>query len=114
MHTVAETGGFISDSERLGVSDMERMALVFRLSVNPQSGDLVRGSSGLRKVRFAGRGKGKSGGYRALTLFAGVHAPVYLLAVLSKGERATFTAAELQRLSRMADAIRETWEHQKP
>lgn len=114
MHTVAETGGFIADCERLGVSDMERMALVVRLSVNPQSGDLVRGSGGLRKVRFAGRGKGKSGGYRALTLFAGVNAPVYLLAVLSKGERATFTAAELQSLSRMADAIRETWERQKP
>jgi hypothetical protein len=114
MQTVAETATFIADCADVGVTESELMALVLRISADPLAGDLVKGSGGLRKVRFAGRGKGKSGGYRALTLFLGSAAPVYLLAVLSKGERATFTPAEVQELARMAEAISATWERKKP
>ena len=45
-------------------------------------------------MRFAGRGKGKSGGYRVVTYYAGSDIPVFLLAVLSKGERANLSKAE--------------------
>jgi len=56
------------------------------------------GTGGARKVRFAGRGKGKSGGYRVVTYFGGSDLPVFLLAVISKGERADLSQAERNEL----------------
>ena len=52
-------------------------------------------SGGLRKVRFGGRGKGKSGGYRVITGYFGLHVPVYLVALLSKRDRGNFSKAEI-------------------
>jgi len=42
-----------------------------------------------------GKGKGKSGGYRVVTLFGGGHMPVFLLAVLAKRSRANFSDEEV-------------------
>ena len=47
-----------------------------------------------RKVRFAGRGKGKSGGYRVITFYSGARLPVFLLAVFGKGAKVDLTPAE--------------------
>jgi hypothetical protein len=52
------------------------------------------GTGGARKLRVAGRGKGKSGGYRVVTYFAAPDIPVFLLAVINKGERANLSKAE--------------------
>jgi hypothetical protein len=49
----------------------------------PQKGERMEGTGGARKIRFAGRGKGKSGGYRAISYFAGEDVPVFLLALVS-------------------------------
>jgi putative transcriptional regulator len=69
------------------MSDTEHQAVVDEIAANPRQGDEIRASGGVRKVRFAGRGKGKSGGYRVVTAYFGPNVPVYLVAVLSKGER---------------------------
>ena len=45
-------------------------------------------------MRFAGRGKGKSGGYRVITFRGGQDVPVFLLNVFSKGEGVDLTQAE--------------------
>ena len=57
-------------------------------------------TGGVRKVRFAGRGKGKSGGYRVVTYFAAEDVPVLLLAVIDKGERANLSKAERNELKK--------------
>ncbi|MCA6112506.1 type II toxin-antitoxin system RelE/ParE family toxin [Bradyrhizobium cenepequi] len=54
----------------------------------------MEGTGGCRKVRFAGRGKGKSGGYRTVHYLAGDDVPVLLLALINKGERANLSKAE--------------------
>jgi len=41
-----------------------------------------------------GKGKGKSGGYRVITYFAADDVPVFLLALVSKGQRADLSQAE--------------------
>jgi hypothetical protein len=76
------------------MSDAQRDAIVVAISKAPHLGDLMQGTGGARKVRFAGRGKGKSGGYRVVTYHAGAELPVFLLAVISKGERANLSSAE--------------------
>ena len=61
MHTVVETPAFLSDARSLGVSDEERLAIVTWIAANPAAGDVIEGTGGARKVRFAGKGKGKLG-----------------------------------------------------
>ena len=50
---------------------------------DPHAGDIMKGTGGARKRRFAGRGKGKSGGYRTVSYYDDV--PVPLLALIDKG-----------------------------
>jgi hypothetical protein len=65
------------------VSDM-----IAAIAADPLAGDIIPGSGGARKRRFAGRGRGKSGGYRTVSYFAGDDVPVLLLTLIDKGERA--------------------------
>jgi hypothetical protein len=62
-------------------------------------------------VRIAGRGRGKSGGYRTITFYSGEAMPVYLLTVFSKGEKASLTARESAALKQITKNI--AVEHQK-
>ena len=52
------------------------------------------GTGSARKVRFARRGQGKSGGYRTVHYYGGDDVPVFLLALVSKGQRANLSTAE--------------------
>ena len=64
------------------------------VAADPQAGDVISGTGGARKVRVAGKGKGKSGGYRVITFFAAEDVPVFLLRLVSKGQRADISQAE--------------------
>jgi hypothetical protein len=64
------------------------------ISKDPLLGDLIPRTGGARKRRFAGRGKGKSGGYRTVSYYAGSDVPVLMLALISKGERSDLSQAE--------------------
>lgn len=48
------------------LSDSEYQELQAFLISNPQAGDIIPGSGGLRKVRWRARGRGKRGGYRII------------------------------------------------
>jgi hypothetical protein len=98
MHAVIETPSFLADCRNAGLSDDEMSAIVATISTDPFAGDSIPGTGGARKLRFAGRGKGKSGGYRTVSYFAGEDVPVLLLALISKGERADLSQAERNEL----------------
>lgn len=76
------------------MSDEEMSSLIDYLSRNPLAGDEMEGTGGCRKVRIAGKGKGKSGGYRTITFFSGCDLPLFLLTVFAKGDRANLSKAE--------------------
>lgn len=105
-HTVAETAGFIADCKEEGVSDAARAAIVNAVATNPAAGDLVKGSGGVFKRRFAGRGKGKSGGWRVMIAYVGEDTPAYLLALLGKGTRANFDADEIKAMRQFTAALK--------
>ena len=102
-----ETPQFIRAAEMAGLSPEERAAVVDVIAADPLQGDEVRGSGGIRKVRVAGRGKGKSGGYRVMVAYVGEDAPAYLLALLSKGDRENFTDRELAVMQGVTMAIKQ-------
>ena len=110
LHTVAETASFARDAKAAGLSVDEVAAIVNAIAADPTCGNDVQGSGGVRKVRIAGRSKGKSGGYRVMVAYLGDDVPVYLLALLSKGERANFSAAEVAALRAMTMTIKASWQ----
>lgn len=63
MHSVAETSIFTRRADAL-LEGEDRAALVGTLASDPMAGDLVPGLGGIRKLRFAPAGRGKSGGFR--------------------------------------------------
>lgn len=63
---IIRTRRYSKDLKRMGVSDGEQAALEQAIATNPEIGDLIPGLEGLRKIRFAMRGRGKRGGGRAI------------------------------------------------
>lgn len=98
MQTVIETPDFLSDAKAARLNEQERLAMVSTIANNPEAGDVIPGTGGARKVRFAGRGRGKSGGFRVITFYSGPDVPVFLLNVFAKGDKINLTAAERNEL----------------
>lgn len=94
MHTVVLTPKFLADAKASGVSEDEMQTIIDMIAADPGAGDLIPEAGGARKVRIAGRGKGKSGGYRVITFFIVDDLPVFLLRLVSKGQRADISRAE--------------------
>jgi hypothetical protein len=105
MHAVCETHAFRRAAAQSGMTEDDIVALVSYLADNPTAGDVIAGTGGCRKLRWAGRGKGKSGGYRTITFYSGVMMPVYLLTVFGKGEKANLSDAECNALRALTKAI---------
>jgi mRNA-degrading endonuclease RelE of RelBE toxin-antitoxin system len=63
---------------------------------NPESGDLIRGAGGLRKLRWAGSGRGKRGGLRVIYYW---HVPgniILFLLAYPKNEQKNLTPAQIK------------------
>ncbi len=84
-------------------TDDELRVLESELICNPEAGDLIQGTGGLRKVRIATGNSGKSGSSRVIYLLA--HAEkIYFILAYPKSKKDTLTdteKAELKKLSRL-------------
>jgi hypothetical protein len=109
MQTVIETPAFLASVDDEGISATERAEIVSFMAANPSAGDMIIGSGGARKVRFAGRGKGKSGGYRVITFFADKDIPVFLLDVYSKDSQTNLSKAERNELRKILTELPRVW-----
>ncbi len=105
LNEVAFTAGFLGDVKDEGATDEDLARLVQELAANPLAGDLIVGSGGCRKVRLAGRGRGKSGGFRVVTFYAPPAMPVYVIAMLAKGSRENFSRTEVAAMAAFAKSI---------
>lgn len=105
MQTVVETPTFVRQAAGL-LSEEEREALIAFLARDPEAGDIIKGTGGVRKVRVATGGKGKSGGSRAIYFYADSGIPIYLLAVYGKGAQADLTPAQTKAVAAFAAAIK--------
>jgi hypothetical protein len=106
MQTVIETPAFLDDAKALHLTEIERAIIVDYIAQHPSAGEGMPGTGGARKVRFGGRGKGKSGGYRVITFYSGEDIPVFLLNIFAKGEKINLTKAEQNELRAiLADVV---------
>ncbi|WP_255468865.1 type II toxin-antitoxin system RelE/ParE family toxin [Reyranella sp. CPCC 100927] len=69
MHTVLETATFTARAERrLTVEELH--ATIDAIAKNPAAGDVIKDTGGVRKIRVAVGGRGKSGGARVIYFFS--------------------------------------------
>lgn len=105
MLTVIETAPFIRAAAAL-FSDDERLELITYLAANPFAGDEIRGSGGVRKVRFAIGGRGKSGGARVIYFVYNEDTPLLLLTCYGKNVQSTLSDAEVQAFAKLTAALK--------
>jgi len=106
--TVAELPEYLRAAARL-LADADRRAIVAHLAAHPAAGDLIEGTGGVRKLRWARDGRGKSGGVRVVYYFHSEAMPLYLLTMFAKNERANLSKAERNALGGLVDVLVQIW-----
>jgi len=66
------------------LTDAEYVVFQEYLAANPDMGDVIRGSGGVRKIRWSRRGTGKSGGVRVLYFARTEAGQIWLLLIYAK------------------------------
>ncbi len=78
----------------------ERAEFASFIAVNPDAGAVIRGSGGIRKVRWAREGTGKSGGVRIVYLTRNEAGEVYLLTLYAKSKSENISLDTLKEIRR--------------
>ncbi|MCL2009547.1 MAG: type II toxin-antitoxin system RelE/ParE family toxin [Synergistaceae bacterium] len=91
--TVIETPSFLRDAKKL-LGEDEQKDLISFLAYNPTAGDVIKGAGGVRKIRWARAGGGKSGGFRVIYFFHSVEIPLFALAIFAKNEKSNIGQLE--------------------
>ncbi|NJD33943.1 MAG: addiction module toxin RelE [Betaproteobacteria bacterium] len=108
MQTVAETPEYLRRCDKL-LTEAERRDVVDYLAAHPKAGDLMEGTGGVRKIRWARAGRGKSGGVRIIYYVHSDAMPLYLLTVFAKNERANLSRAERNGLAGLVELLVDYW-----
>ena len=87
--------------QKLGLDDAELRQLQETLLENPKSGKVIRGTKGLRKIRIAFEGQGKSGGGRVAYVDFTVYETLYLITAYSKNEKDNLSQAERNAIAKL-------------
>ena len=90
---IKETSVFTRQVSKLLDAESYRL-LQLRLAADPEAGDLIRGTGGLRKIRWQGSGRGKRGGVRVIYYWAAHHDVVLMLLMYGKNERDDLSAEQ--------------------
>jgi RelE toxin of RelE / RelB toxin-antitoxin system len=104
VHTIAEMPEFTRAAT--GVLDVGEIKLLIDfLAQKPRAGALIRGTGGIRKLRWAREGMGKSGGARVIYYYHDEHIPLYLLTVFGKNAKANLSKGEANELSKLVKLL---------
>jgi hypothetical protein len=87
--------------QKLGLGDDELRELQETLLQNPKMGDVMRETGGLRKIRIAFEGKGKSGGGRVVYVDFTIYESIYLITAYPKNEKDNLSKAERNEIAKM-------------
>ena len=99
---IIETSIFTKQIKKLLTEDEYRKFQV-ALLINPDAGDVIKGSGGLRKVRWRTKSKGKRGGIRAIYYWYNEKSQIYMLLAYSKNKKDDLTAKEIKILRKLVE-----------
>jgi hypothetical protein len=85
------------------LSDEEFAALQLSLAINPEVGDVIKGTGGVRKMRWAGSGRGKRGGIRVIYYLRLQNGQIWLLTAYAKNGKDNIPASVLKKIKEELD-----------
>ena len=106
--TVVEIPPFPSAASEIW-SEAERSDFIDFIARNPTAGDVIRGSGGIRKVRWSRTGMGKRGGARVIYYYHSERLPLFLLTAYPKSQRDTLTDAQVTLMAKIVATILERY-----
>lgn len=104
--TVVEHAHYLRKAQKLLTSgQMDEVAGM--VAADPQLGEIVRGTGGFRKFRYAGvKNKGKSGGMRVVHLFVANDGEIHIIDIFEKSEKENLTKVERNELAKIAALLK--------
>ena len=90
----------------IGLKDEELLALQIALLKDPQSGPVLEGTGGIRKVRFPLLNRGKSGSVRVCYTDFEEYEVIYLITAFTKNEQENLTDEEKNILRRLVKELK--------
>ncbi len=97
---IIETSVFTRQITEL-ITDEEYAELQLALVQNPVLGSLIPGGGGIRKLRWAGSGRGKRGGIRVIYYWQSWQQQIFMLLAYAKNAQDNMTSAQLKMLKRL-------------
>lgn len=88
------------------LSDDEYRALQQSIMANPEAGKIISGSGGVRKIRWAREGMGKSAGVRTIYYWAKARDQVYMLTIYSKSEKDNIDKKTLAQIAKELETMK--------
>lgn len=104
LNTIVELPEFIKRVAK-ELSKEQKDELLYFLASNPKAGNLIQGTGGIRKLRWASKGKGKSGGSRVIYFYYNEDMPLFLLTIFGKNEKINLTKAERNELNKLVKEL---------
>ncbi|MBP5175960.1 MAG: type II toxin-antitoxin system RelE/ParE family toxin [Treponema sp.] len=101
-----ETPSFTKKWFSLGFTDDDLAELQQFLIMNPDAGDTMVGTGGLKKIRYAFKGRGKSGSARVCYVDFASFEKNYLIQVFSKDEKSNLTDAEKNAVKKVVTVLK--------
>jgi mRNA-degrading endonuclease RelE of RelBE toxin-antitoxin system len=99
---IIETSIFSRQVQAL-LSDEEYRSLQKTLVLHPELGPVISGSGGLRKIRWAGSGRGKRGGVRTIYYWAVANDQILMLFMYAKNDKEDLTPDQLKVLRKIVE-----------
>lgn len=96
---------FKSRWEALGLNEEDLLRLQIELLADPKVGDVMQGTGGVRKMRFAFEHRGKSGGVRVIYVDFEVYEKIYLLTAYTKNEKDDLTKKERSEIKQPIEVL---------
>lgn len=104
--TFVQTNEFTKQWEQLGFDDEDLRQLELMIMENPEIGVIMQGTGGLRNMRFAFEGRGKSGSARVCYVDFISFETVYLVTAFGKNVKENLTKAERNNVRKVIDFLR--------
>ena len=104
MQTIVELPEYARRVSKLLNND-EQQKIINYLAIHPHAGKIMQETGGIRKLRWSTGNRGKSSGVRVIYYFYNDSAPLFLLTIFGKNEKANLSKSERNELAQLTKLL---------